>query len=581
MSIFNYRDFDEKSLMRDVNVMLSYIDGIFDGNETGYPQRAEQTGWTVLSGEDIGFDGLSGAYNEFYGEVLALLTSQVNIFGKYDNSGNLTSLGVYFWGTGGAADDQDLLLHIIGDGLVDIGVALGDSGISNDYIPTAFDSLLTRLAEFAQENGLTGRDVLISGHSMGGMGVNSMASASSLGAWNGFYEDSAYVATASPTQNQLDDKVLNVGLENDPVYRVLEGDDITADTLVVHDKPLDTCVNNLVAFNDYYTGNHFYSLLNINGWVNGHDIAWYTSAIDTLMKSNFYNFIDINSTVITAQLSDEMRETTWVEDLNYNALPHEGPTFILGTEQADLIAGGSGIDYLEGFAGNDTFRDAGGFNIVAGGNGYDLFDLQSEISKTSVAQMSDGLVFIKGADGGVTMLQNVEAIKETYWSWFAWHDITYEVTSNGLEVDGNVALAYADSVHADVYGASEIFAPENGGFYTNHTSWLFSYQGDTIMHGSSSSDVFVSGQGNDVLYSNGGDDIFMFAGDHFGSNVIYGFDQNDKITIMANEQITANDNYLDYLTECDDGLLFTCGDSSVSLVGLSVDQLHENQFVLA
>jgi len=581
MSIFNYRDFDEKTLMGDVTVMLSYLKGVINGDYEDYQQRATQTGWKVMTGEDIGFDGPSGPHNEFYGEVLALLTSQVNILGKYDSNGKLTSLSVCFWGTGGAADDSTAWLQMITDGAVDIGIALGGSGVSNDYIVIAFNNLLTRLAEFAQENGLTGRDILISGHSMGGMGVNSMASASSLGAWNGFYEDSAYIAGASPTQNQLNDKVLNLGLENDPIFRILEGDSTTGDTLIVHDRPLETCINNLVAFNDYYTGNYFYSILNIFGWINGHHPTWYINAIDTLMKSSFYTFTDINSTIITAQLSDEMRETTWVSDLNYNALPHEGPTFILGTEQADLIAGGSGIDYLEGFAGDDTFRDAGGFNIIAGGEGHDLFDLQYEISKTSVAQMADGLVFIKGADGGVTMLMDVETIKETYWSWFAWHDITYDITSNGLEVDGQVALAYADSVHADFYGASEIFAPENGGFYTNNTSWLFSYQGDAIMHGSSSSDVFVSGQGDDVLYSNGGDDIFMFASNSFGNNTIYGFDQDDKITILANEKITANGNYLDYLTEYDDGLLFTCGDSSISLVGLTLDQVHESQFVLA
>ncbi|UQY43979.1 lipase [Mixta hanseatica] len=386
MSIFSYRDFDEKTLMEDTLVMLKYINETCGGVESGFQQAAEESGWKVLNGNDIGFSGLSGSHDEFYGEVLALLTSQVNIMGKYDEGGKLTGVGIYFWGTGAAADDEFGWLHMIGDGLADIAVALGESGISNGYILTAFDNLLTRVAEFAQENGLTGRDVLISGHSMGGMGVNSMASASSQGAWGGFYEDSAYIATASPTQNQLDDKVLNLGLENDPVYRVLEGDNITNDTLIAHDKPLDTCANNLVAFNDFYTSNPLLSLLNIASWANGHGMDWYINAFEKLLNSAFYEMTNLNSTIITAQLSDEMRETTWVEDLNYNALAHTGPTFILGSDKADLIAGGRGIDYLEGFGGDDIFRDAGGFNIIRGGEGQDQFDLQGEISKTSIAR---------------------------------------------------------------------------------------------------------------------------------------------------------------------------------------------------
>lgn len=581
MSIFAYRDFDEKLLMKDVLTMLRLTNEIFAGKDTGFQQAAEETGWKILNGNDIGFDGLSGSHDEFYGEVLALLTSQVNILGKYDHNGKLTGIGINFWGTGGASDDEFGWLHLLLDGAVDIGVALGESGISNGYILTAFNKLLTRVAEFAEENGLTGHDVIVTGHSMGGMGVNSMASASNLGSWGGFYEDAAYVATASPTQNQLDDKVLNLGLENDPVYRVLEGDDLVSESLVVHDKPLPTCANNLVAFNDYYTENDFYSLLNLGGWANGHGMEWYINAFETLLKSNFYHFTDLNSTIITAQLSDEKRETTWVKDLNYNAQPHDGPTFILGSEKADLIEGGKGMDYLEGFGGNDIFRDAGGFNVIDGGAGHDLFDLQGEISKTSIAHLGGGTLAIKGADGGVTIMNNVEAIKETYWFLFQDKYITYDVTSEGLAVNGNVALNYANAVYGSEQHSSEIFAPENGGFYTNHTSWLVGTGQDTTMHGSTSSDVFVCREGNDTIYTHGGDDTILFASENIGHNTVYGFGKDDKLAFMGSKEITANGNYLDYLSQGDDGVLFSYEGGSVTLVGLTLDQVHESQFVLA
>ena len=55
-----------------------------------------------------------------------------------------------------------------------------------------------RLA-FATANGLSGKDVLVSGHSLGGLAVNSMADLSNH-TWAGFYQHANYVAYASPTQ---------------------------------------------------------------------------------------------------------------------------------------------------------------------------------------------------------------------------------------------------------------------------------------------------------------------------------------------------------------------------------------------
>ena len=48
--------------------------------------------------------------------------------------------------------------------------------------------------------------------------------------------------------------MLNIGYENDPVFRVLTGHSLTLDSLFNHDTPLETCTNNIVSFNDYYAG---------------------------------------------------------------------------------------------------------------------------------------------------------------------------------------------------------------------------------------------------------------------------------------------------------------------------------------
>ncbi|MDR7345115.1 Ca2+-binding RTX toxin-like protein [Pantoea alhagi] len=585
MAIFDYQGSQNKSLISDALTLNAYSTELAGFTlDKSFQQRSEESGWKVLNAEDLSYTGAFDQHNIFSGENAFYWSAQVNVFGKYNEAGELVSIGVCYWGTGDVKDSPNADANTQQDGLHDILIALS-SEFTESYVSNAFGDLLSCVARFATENGLTGKDVLFSGMSLGGMAVNSTAMASANNEWDGFYEDANYIAISSPVQNTADDKVLNLGCENDPVYRAMEGTTVNfPDSLFVHDKPLESCVNNLVIFNDYYASEDF-TIFSIAGqmwgaWA-GHDAVNYVEGLQSVLNSIYYNFTDKDSTVIVSRMSDEMRATTWVKDLNHFAEAHEGPTFILGSEKADLIEGGKGMDYLEGFGGNDIFRDAGGFNAIDGGAGYDLFDLQGEISKTSIAHLGGGTLAIKGADGGVTIMNNVEAIKETYWFLFQDKYITYDVTSEGLAVDGKIALNYANSVHGSEQKSSEIFAPENGGFYTNQTSWLVGTGQDTTMHGSTSSDVFVCQGGNDTIYTHGGDDTILFASENIGNNTVYGFGKDDKLAFMGNKEITANGNYLDYLTECEEGVQFTCDGGSVLLVGLTLDQVHESQFVLA
>ena len=79
--------------------------------------------------------------------------------------------------------------------------------------------------------------MLVSGHSLGGLAVNSLADLSN-DKWAGFYQDSNYIAYASPTQSSTD-KVLNVGYENDPVFRALDGSSFNLSSVGVHDAAKD------------------------------------------------------------------------------------------------------------------------------------------------------------------------------------------------------------------------------------------------------------------------------------------------------------------------------------------------------
>lgn len=582
MAVFSYKDFDEKALMEDVNALNAYVFEAFDPDtviDEKFDSYSERLGWKVLSAEDIGYHGTEGEFAEFWGENIFLHTAQVNIFGKYDAEGKLISVGINFWGTGGGGDSLGGWLHLAADGLIDIAVGVLPDGVSNGYIYTAFNQLLTCVAEFSQANGLTGRDVIVSGHSMGGMGVNSMAAGSSLGLWDGFYESSAYVATASPTQNKLDDKVLNIGTENDPVFRVLEGDSLSWDTLTVHDRPQDTCTNNLVSFNDYYTTDPFYSIANLGMWAQGHAGEWYERVIKATMNSDLYSLTNRDSTIIVAHLSDEMRTSTWVQDLNHNALQHYGPTFIIGSDKADLIAGGNGMDYLDGDAGDDTFRDAGGYNVILGGEGTDTYQIHGSTTDNSFARDNMGNLYVKDPSGGITILNSVEQIQGGFWNWFHWDELTYQVTETGLSWSTGFE-AYHPTYSASAGKDSVVIAESPTA--ANQTSWLFGDRGNDELHGTQFDDVFLAGMGNDVMYSNGGKDSFLMMNDNFGHNTIYGFDTDDTLIFLGNSTAGNTPYYRDFLSVSGNDCIFTLNaHSSVTLVGVSLDQLQEHQFALA
>ena len=181
-----------------------------------------KAGWTPISAAALGYAGKVDARGTFYGEKAGYTTAQVEVLGKHDDAGKLLEIGIGFRGTSGPR--ESLISDSIGDLVSDLLAALGPKDYAKNYVGEAFGGLLKNVADYAGAHGLTGNDVLVSGHSLGGLAVNSMADLSG-NKWSGFYKDAHYVAYASPTQS-AGDKVLNVGFENDPVFRALDGSSV-------------------------------------------------------------------------------------------------------------------------------------------------------------------------------------------------------------------------------------------------------------------------------------------------------------------------------------------------------------------
>lgn len=617
MGVYDYKNFgaaDSKALFSDaMAIMLYSYHNLDNGFATGYQQNGfglglpatlvtaliggtdsqgvipgipwnpdsekaaldavQKAGWTPITATQLGYDGKTDARGTFFGEKAGYTSAQVEILGKYDAQGHLTEIGIAFRGTSGPREIQ--IGDSIGDVINDLLAALGPKDYAKNYAGEAFGNLLGKVAAFAQANGLAGKDVLVSGHSLGGLAVNSLADLSSE-KWSGFYQDSNYIAYASPTQSSSD-KVLNIGYENDPVFRALDGSSFNLASVGVHDAPKDSATDNIVSFNDHYASTAWnvlpYSILNIPTWIS-HLPTGYGDGMTRVLESKFYDLTSKDSTIIVANLSDPARANTWVQDLNRNAETHKGSTFIIGSDGNDLIQGGKGNDYIEGRDGNDTFRDSGGYNILLGGKGSNVLDLQQSVKNFVFANDGAGNLYVRDANGGISITRDIGSIvtKEPGFLWGLFKDdVTHSVTANGLTVGSNLTQ-YASSVKGTT-GTDTLKAHATG-------DWLFGLDGNDHLIGSAGNDVFVGGAGNDLIESGGGVDTFLFSG-AFGQDRVVGYQANDKLVFLGVQGVAPNDDFRAHATAVGQDTLLTFGSDSVTLVGVGLDSLSGSAIVIA
>ncbi|MGJ8518155.1 hypothetical protein LMG33810_002520 [Carnimonas sp. LMG 33810] len=532
-------------------------------------QQLEDGGWRLITPEELGYHGTVDGAGTYHGEKLGYYAAEAEVVGKYDQNGSLTQIGIAFRGTTGPR--ETLIPDTISDALQDL-----QAGSEwTQYVPNAFGDLLGHVASYASSNGLDGSDVLVTGHSLGGLAVNSMAAASNED-WQGFFADSQYIGFASPVES---DKVFNLGYENDPVFQVLPGNQFGLASLLPNFSP-DTATpesaNNIVNFNDFYAsalGGSTESIINLFSWL-AHDPIAYQDGFSRIINSSFYDQTYQDSTIIVGELSQPASKTTWIRDLNLGHEERSGPTFILGSDHDDLIQGNGGTDYLEGFGGNDTFRGGGGYNIIEGGSGYNTLDLDGASKDYQIAYDGTSL-YTLDSQGGITVANDVQGLKAKDGSFlFIPQDVSYQVTDGGLEQDrynGRKHVDYAQTAHGSA-GNDEITLNDND-------QWAFGGAGDDVIRASEHGNAtIVGGAGDDQLYSGGGDNTFLFVSD-FGHDQIFDFSDSDRIVVMDAEGSNDN-NLVSHFDTSDNGITLTYGDNSVELVGLSMADINQDQFVV-
>lgn len=227
MGMFDYKNYSSNEatkLVEDISLLSAYtntfkIGGFIPGvdivNAAGSltgdllasePNMRIPDGWTELTATDLGLSQDSVDNSGFFTIPSYYLGTvfegpQAKVYGQYNEQGDLVRINFDVAGTNGLAD------------LVDYANLNSREGVE------LFDPILKVVQQFAEENGLQGSDVVVSGYSLGAAVTNALA-AERENLADGFFEDSDYLAFAVPTIYDNSDVVLNVGYENDVVHRI-------------------------------------------------------------------------------------------------------------------------------------------------------------------------------------------------------------------------------------------------------------------------------------------------------------------------------------------------------------------------
>ena len=286
-----------------------------------------------------------------------------------------------------------------------------------------FDSLLKSLP--------TGAKYYVTGASLGGGATNLLADIADT-AYGGKFANATFVAFASPNISNAN-QIVNIGFENDPVYKLLEG---------YRNQP--SSLDNLVlATNEYMAGN-YNGLHPYDDYAHGARLGF--AAFTRLSQSAYYNLMQPDSVVVFAAATGKVQDIAPGRSLV--------GAFYLGSSGADAMVGRSGNDFLEGFGGSDLLRGGAGADRLRGGTGAntligdtgrDSFVFDSRPTSTSVDIIRDfkvvddiihidNAVFTQAGANGALAAQ-------AFWTGAKAHDasdrVIYDKTTGALFYDAD------------------------------------------------------------------------------------------------------------------------------------------------
>lgn len=236
-----------------------------------------------------------------------------------------------------------------------------------------FDPLLQAVADYAADpaNGI--QDIWVTGHSLGAGAVNQLHDvAHDTDRYGDVYDSAEYVAYAAPNLDNAGGDLLNIGFDNDWVYRA---------TNLHNAHENESGTDDLFYYNDAYAGGDTKSW-SVHGLHGPDGNKPYSDAVGRLVDYGMWDQAGTD------------RDTAIVVDAHDGTVEPADPdddTVLLGERNtADDIDGGSGDDLLIGGFGND---------VLTGGQGADAFGFPTrgvaETGRTTVTDFwgEDQLIF--------------------------------------------------------------------------------------------------------------------------------------------------------------------------------------------
>jgi hypothetical protein len=278
-----------------------------------------------------------------------------------------------------------------------------------------FQPLLNAIAATAPD----GTSFYFTGASLGGGAVNQMADIAGS-QYSGEFALAKFVAFASPNIS-TSSGVLNIGFENDPIYRELN----------LYDDSSSSLDNLVLATSEYMQGNYD-GRHPLDDYAHDADLGF--DALARLQASQFVNQMSPDSVILfdsfggTVQDITPGRENTGV--------------FYLGENVADVIIGRNGGDYIEGFGGADTLLGGAGNDVLAGGNDSDFLDgnqgldvavFSGSSSQYAVERLSFSRYSVVGPDGS-DIVAHIESLQ--------FSDTTLPLVGPGVDYEGAGLAVY-------------------------------------------------------------------------------------------------------------------------------------------
>lgn len=538
MGLYDYRNYSDAEVIDRLVIakqLASYtsVPAILDLPTAGIVQDAEALfGVGTLAGNDIDLSlpagwrevgiaelGLDPELLDSQGFIkfMSPLTGwtetgpQLKVLAQTDAAGHIIGLTISFAGTNSLVDVLDYLQ------------------LNADALVPNMAPVLTAVRDLALAHGLDGTDVTITGYSLGG-GMTNIMSRHADTLIDGFFASSDYFGFAAPVIHE-DDRILNVGFENDVVHRAT-GDAASfwgaltqADPLLSNaDGGYATSTDNFVLFDTAYAAADLTlavdSLLNPFSWW-AHIDGVISDAMQRAGHSTFYPLMHQDSTIVVSGLNAALRDLVWVGDKSAPTSDHFGsPAFIIGTTFDDKLMDGAANDWLEGLGGDDIIRVSTGLNVVDAGAGYDMLRLTGNPGDHAVYRLNDGSLAF-ASDGGLTLAHGIEDVEFVSTNLLGFETVlSYQIGSGGLTDErwwllwGKQDLAYQSAVQggagADTLGGRTVFG--HGGADT-----ITGTSAANLLHGGAGADVIRSGAGADRIY--GGNDTDILFADSTGDRL--------------------------------------------------------------